>query len=70
MTISTEPEPTHANSAANEAQSKIRPLSERLVDSFVLGFFRPLARPSASLYLNFAGAKSNQCPAFAQTTKS
>jgi len=59
MTISAEPEPPHAKSAANEAESQMRLLSERLVDSFALGFFRPLARPSASLDLNFAGAKSN-----------
>ena len=61
MTNSAEPEPSLATTSANDAPPQPRLLSERLADSLARGFFRPLARPSAPLYVDCGDRLERAC---------
>lgn len=52
--ITVESEQTLSTTMAIEMSPQPHLLSERLADSFARGFFRPLARPSAPLYVDCA----------------
>ena len=61
MTHSTESEAALATTSASGSPPQSLLLSERLMDSFARGFFRPLARPSAALYVDCADRLDRAC---------